>query len=385
MDAETRRTNDTPLLEALEPRLLLSGSVVVSEFMASNDTTILDGDGGDSDWIELHNPTSSPVNLEGWFLTDKADNLDKWEIPDITLAANGDASGNDYLVVFASGADNSAYPYWDGQYYHTNFTLSKEGESVLLVHEDGITVEHGYEYYPEQVTDISYGIGSDTPIYDELVSGGALVSYLVPTAGDANLMPDTAPGGDPGWTGLTFDDSGWSDTTVLDPAGMVITEIDSDAPNFVEIQNVSASAINTTGWAVLVNDASGGINGVDVLDWSLPASVAPGEVLYRSDDAGDTGNYWGGDIDWSLGGDGWAMIIDQNGDVVDFAAWGYLADDITDPLEFGFSYEIDPGVFVDIDAAGQWGGNGAVVGDGTDVEPGEVEEFISFGDSWSYL
>jgi len=103
MDSVNSDRVKSPVFEALEPRLLLSGSVVISEFMASNDLTILDGNGDSSDWIELYNPTAAPISLDGWFLTDKTGNLDKWRIPDVTLAASGDSGGNDYLVVFASG------------------------------------------------------------------------------------------------------------------------------------------------------------------------------------------------------------------------------------------------------------------------------------------
>ena len=40
--------------EALESRQLLAG-IEISEFMARNDRTLLDGDGESSDWIELLN------------------------------------------------------------------------------------------------------------------------------------------------------------------------------------------------------------------------------------------------------------------------------------------------------------------------------------------
>lgn len=64
-------------------------TVVINEFLASNDSGgIVDEDGSSSDWIELHNYASYPVNLNGWYLTDDDGNLDKWQLPDITLAAD---------------------------------------------------------------------------------------------------------------------------------------------------------------------------------------------------------------------------------------------------------------------------------------------------------
>ena len=50
--------------------------------MANNKDTIKDGYGENSDWIELHNPSLSEVNLAGLFLTDDRNNLRKWSFPE---------------------------------------------------------------------------------------------------------------------------------------------------------------------------------------------------------------------------------------------------------------------------------------------------------------
>ena len=82
-----------PAFEALESRLLLSYTVLISEFMADNESTLQDVDQAYSDWIEIQNVTSSPVNLEGWELRDSSD---QWTFPAVTIGAG------QYLVVFAS-------------------------------------------------------------------------------------------------------------------------------------------------------------------------------------------------------------------------------------------------------------------------------------------
>ncbi|NQU22012.1 MAG: lamin tail domain-containing protein, partial [Candidatus Nealsonbacteria bacterium] len=69
------------LFETLEPRQVLQGGPLVSEFMAVNNHTLADEDGDFSDWIEIHNPAATPIDLDGWYLTDKADNLTKWQFP----------------------------------------------------------------------------------------------------------------------------------------------------------------------------------------------------------------------------------------------------------------------------------------------------------------
>src|SRR5688572_32177076 len=73
------------------------GAVRISEFLAENDGLVRDEEGETPDWIELHNDGGTMVNLEGWFLTDDAADLQKWRIPAVTVQAGGS------LVVFASG------------------------------------------------------------------------------------------------------------------------------------------------------------------------------------------------------------------------------------------------------------------------------------------
>jgi spore coat protein CotH len=96
--------------------------VVINEFVADNDSTstISDPDGGFPDWIELYNNTDADIDLSGVFLSDKPDNLDKWEFPDgTTITANG------YLIIWADEDGNQ-----DG--LHANFKLGKNGEAIYL-------------------------------------------------------------------------------------------------------------------------------------------------------------------------------------------------------------------------------------------------------------
>ena len=146
-----RGTRGAARIDVLEPRRLLAGDVIISEFMAINGSTIVDEDGEFSDWIELHNTTLSPINLDGWHLTDNAANLDKWTFPAVTIEP---ADG--YLLVFASNKDRAIA----GQQLHTDFQLDGDGEYLGLIRPDGLTAE--YEFapeYPQQESDVSYGTG----------------------------------------------------------------------------------------------------------------------------------------------------------------------------------------------------------------------------------
>ena len=42
---------------------------VISEFVAANETSLLDGDGQSSDWIEIYNG-GPPIDLMGWHMTE---------------------------------------------------------------------------------------------------------------------------------------------------------------------------------------------------------------------------------------------------------------------------------------------------------------------------
>ena len=149
----------------------LPSTLIISEFMASNDTTLNDGDGNSSDWIEIHNFGAAPVNLGGWHLTDRADNLDKWQFPSVVIPAGG------YLLVFASNQNEDDY-IDAGGFIHTNFSLSAGGEFLGLVKPDGLTVVHSFApEFPPQVTDISYGLSSDLT---------TIGFFLAPTPGTAN-------------------------------------------------------------------------------------------------------------------------------------------------------------------------------------------------------
>ena len=335
-----------PAMEPLEPRLLLDANLLITEFMATNQSTrfIPTDPTSTWDWIEVYNPTASAVNLGGWSL---ADENHVWPTPAV------DIQPNQYLVFYASG--NTALGA-----YHTNFKLDGDGEYLGLLGPGGAEV-HAYDPFPEQLPDVSYGLPLVTSVYEDLVVAGAAASYHVPTPGDDVLA----------WTALDYTGPGWVDTFAVDPAGVVITEIATGDADWVELQNVSAGSVDTTGWFVAVNDASAGnVNAVNPTVWWLPGTMGAGEVRYRTDDAGDPA-YWGGDIAWDPAWPGWAMVVDAAGQVVDFVAWGYTAGQVA-------SLDASAGGFAHLTAAGHWTGDGAEVGTS---QPGGTT-FVAFNDHY---
>ncbi|HXI52361.1 MAG TPA: CotH kinase family protein, partial [Candidatus Saccharimonadales bacterium] len=156
----------------------------ISEFMASNTRTLADESGLFPDWIEIYNPGTLPVNLDGWSLTDSAANLQKWRFPATNLA------GGSFLVVFASGNDRRV----PGARLHTSFQLSSDGEYLALVKPDGVTVASEFSpVFPPQAPDVSYGF-PQTVGANGLDIGPGPVFFTTPTPGAANQGGAVRPG-----------------------------------------------------------------------------------------------------------------------------------------------------------------------------------------------
>ena len=101
-----------------------------------------------SDWIELHNPTGSAVNLTGWGLSDDPAAPFKWAFPAGTSIGAGA-----YLVVHADDQEEFNGP---GTAIHAGFKLSGSGEDVILTSPTNVTnsIPGGY---PTQYVNHSYG------------------------------------------------------------------------------------------------------------------------------------------------------------------------------------------------------------------------------------
>ena len=104
---------------------------------------VLDEEGDAEDWVELYNAGTTEINLAGWFLSDKTSEPKRWIFPNKTIGAG------EFLLIFASGKDKSE------TFLHTDFKLSKDGETVVLSDTAGNLVDK--VFVPSLETDISYG------------------------------------------------------------------------------------------------------------------------------------------------------------------------------------------------------------------------------------
>ena len=238
--------------------LQVAANPLLSEFMADNKSTIADDDGAFSDWIEIHNPTNTPIDLSNWYLTDSATNLTKWRFPVLIPAIT--ITPGDFLIVWASSKNKKL----DATRLHTNFSLNNSGEYLALVRPDGSTVQQAFApQFPSQAADESYGSRFNSTV---LLAPGAAGRYFSPQ--NAGQLPVT-------WNQLSFNDTAWPSGPSgygygLNLPGITVKQISKigqvgglvDALNLITLPANDPSISNTTSTVMpvlnLLGDGSGG-------------------------------------------------------------------------------------------------------------------------------
>ncbi|RCW82529.1 PAS domain S-box-containing protein/diguanylate cyclase (GGDEF)-like protein [Halanaerobium sp. DL-01] len=126
--------------------------IIINEIMSSNQETIQDEDSDFNDWLELKNIGEEEINLSGYYLTDKKDELTRWQFDpnkDYIIHPGG------YLLIWADEEPN------EGK-LHTNFKLSSSGEKIILTEPDGVSIANQVKF-PQIMTDVSFGRKSTNP------------------------------------------------------------------------------------------------------------------------------------------------------------------------------------------------------------------------------
>ncbi len=338
-------------IEPLECRLLLAADVLISEFVASNDSTLADQDGDSSDWLELFNKSPATVDLNGWHLTDDASELDKWRLPAVEIGPG------EFLVVFASGKDRSVA----AAELHTNFRLSSDGEFLALVEPDGRTISHAYNPFPRQFTDVSYGTRSET-VVSELIGEGS---------GSRTFLPDSATQDSPAdvWSLPAFDDSAWTPGNIglgfsdghfdslIDENGDLSQMQGNTASAYVRLPFQITDAVSSydqleltinydDGFVAYLNGAQvASRNAPQVLNWESTAAAEHGGVISSLDLDGLAAPE-GLNL---VGASAWipnAVRLTEPDPLESGAAW------TTDPLQFGPDFSFSAYMQIDITAPG---------------------------------
>ncbi|MBQ0025887.1 MAG: lamin tail domain-containing protein [Lachnospiraceae bacterium] len=210
------------------------GEPVISEVMTSNSNVLIHDKLGSPDWIELYNPGTTDINLEGYVLRNPGKVTVYYQFPDVTLKSG------EYLIVYC--CDGQKAP----EELCTGFNLSKEQASVVLMDSHLMTIQE--LNIPELHTDVSYCLTDGTYKY-----------CMTPTPGEVN-------------TGLMSDDSNEISEEYID-AGAIINEANSQ---WVEIYNASDEPCDLSAYRLSDNPSK-------LSKWAFPQiTLEPGKYLVVS-------------------------------------------------------------------------------------------------------
>lgn len=104
-----------------------SSDLVINEVMNENSSYLPQNGGKYYDWIELKNNSKETINLKDYYITNKENIKDMYNLPDVKLKPG------EFYILIASGDTNLS----NNSYKHTNFKIS-EIESLYLVKSDKI-------------------------------------------------------------------------------------------------------------------------------------------------------------------------------------------------------------------------------------------------------
>lgn len=120
-------------------------TLVINEVLADNVGGLTDEDGDYTDWIEIYNYGQAEINIEGYGLSDDSEEPFKWTFPNMTIKSN------DYIVIRTSGKDRKD----NLEYLHSNFSIDRKGERLVLTHFDGEALDS--MKVPKTEQNISFG------------------------------------------------------------------------------------------------------------------------------------------------------------------------------------------------------------------------------------
>ncbi len=149
---------------------LAPGPVVINEFMASNNGSVLDENGEYDDWVEIYNPTSTRVWLGSLFLSDEMGAPGKYKFPFEYL------DPQEFFLVWLDGQPEQGER-------HASFKLSREGEKIRLSGRpaEGFVILDSLTFGLQQ-TDVAWGRSVD--------GGSTWMAFSQPSPGLSNLGTD---------------------------------------------------------------------------------------------------------------------------------------------------------------------------------------------------
>ncbi|GIS04539.1 MAG: hypothetical protein CM15mP107_1590 [Bacteroidota bacterium] len=111
---------------------LINAQIFINEYSAANYSDFQDNYNEYEDWFEVFNSGSESIDLNGYYISDKSNNLTKYQIN-----SQVEINSQNHLTIFASGRNTI-----NGTNIHTNFKLhqTKGNEWIILTAPDGTTL-----------------------------------------------------------------------------------------------------------------------------------------------------------------------------------------------------------------------------------------------------
>ena len=184
-----------------------------TEYMTKNISSIRSSDGKFYSMIEIHNYGDKDINLNGFYLSDKEDNLTKYQLPEYLLKSK------DYVTIYASGLGKIA-----NNEIHANFKLNSH-DGVLVLSSPNKSIVNKINLY-ELDNNLSYGLFDDK-----------WYLYSIPSFGKENT------------NNYLYGE------TKKEEKKLIINEVSIYPKEAIEIKNISDSDINLEGYSI--SDKSG--------------------------------------------------------------------------------------------------------------------------------
>jgi hypothetical protein len=148
-------------------------TVSINEWMAENTGYLVNPSTGKyDDWFELFNPSATPADLTGYYLTDNLGNPFQYQIPaGYIVPANG------FLFIWAD--DKTTANDTNSPSLHVPFKLSKDGEAIGLFAPNGTAIDA--VVFSAQTNNISEGRYPD--------AGSLRLFMPTPSPSAPNILP----------------------------------------------------------------------------------------------------------------------------------------------------------------------------------------------------
>ena len=136
--------------------------LVINEYQPANVLTVQDQWGGYDDWVEIYNASNTPINLGGYFLSDRIGEPTQFQFPDTVVQPD------DYLIVWC---DQGLFE----PGLHTFFKLGSDGDDILLSNADTLTIDY-----------VRFGVVTADETEGRFPNGTGSITCLLPTHSASN-------------------------------------------------------------------------------------------------------------------------------------------------------------------------------------------------------